>query len=101
MRLIIYITKITCYIFYSDLKSHIAERRKSMTNTELLKEIIRSKGLKYNFIANELGITYMSLNKKINNVTEFTIPEVDKFCKVLDISTAQMRKVFFNHAGDY
>lgn len=43
----------------------------------------------------------MSLNKKINNVTEFTIPEVDKFCKVLDISTAQMRKVFFDHAGDY
>lgn len=72
-----------------------------MTNTELLRSIINKKGLKYKYIAQELGMTYYSLHKKINNVTEFTVPEVDKFCELLDITTSkQMRMFFFNQKGD-
>lgn len=72
-----------------------------MTNTALLKEIIKSKGLKYKYIANKMGITYMSLNKKINNITEFTVPEVDRICEILGISNAdEIREIFFKRQGD-
>lgn len=66
-----------------------------MTNTMLLEEHIRSVGIKYKFLAEKLGITYFSLRKKINNVTEFTATEIDVMCEVLHLSVEERMLIFF------
>lgn len=67
-----------------------------MTDTIALKELIKSSGLKYQFIASELNITYQGLKNKIENVNEFKTGEVDILCKLLSItSLREKEKIFF------
>ncbi|PWL71616.1 MAG: hypothetical protein DBY25_05065 [Clostridiales bacterium] len=61
-----------------------------------LKELIKSSGLKYQFIASELNITYQGLKNKIENVNEFKTGEVDVLCRLLSItSLREKEKIFF------
>jgi len=71
-----------------------------MTNTLLLEERIKSAGIKYKFLAEKLGITYYSLRKKINNVTEFTATEIDIMCEVLHLSVKDRMAIFFAKVVD-
>lgn len=57
-----------------------------MTNTDMLRELIKKKGLKYIFIAKRLGITPYCLQQKINNKREFKTSEVQEMCNILGIS---------------
>ena len=67
-----------------------------MINTQALKELIKSKGLKYQFIASELHITYQGLKNKIENVNEFKASEIDALCKLLGITTLSGKeRIFF------
>lgn len=66
-----------------------------MTDTEKLSERIGSSGLKYKYIAEKLGISYFSLNKKINNVTEFKASEVSKLCQLLNITSLEEKEDIF------
>lgn len=67
-----------------------------MTDTIALKELIKSSGLKYQFIASELNITYQGLKNKIENVNEFKTGEVDVLCRLLSItSLREKEKIFF------
>ncbi len=73
-----------------------------MTETQLLKSIIKEKGIKYRFIAEELGISRQSLSNKITNKirngkeSEFTVSEVYKLCKILEITDPQeINDIFF------
>lgn len=57
-----------------------------MTDTVKLKAIIKESGLKYEFIAQSLGITYQGLKNKIENVREFKASEISRMCEILKIS---------------
>ena len=67
-----------------------------MTDTLALKTLIKKSGLKYQFIASELNITYQGLKNKIENVNEFKTSEVDTLCKLLGIKKlSEKERIFF------
>lgn len=68
-----------------------------MTNTAKLRKRIEESGLKYKFIAKSLGLTYLGLQKKINNDSEFKASEIAILCKILNINNLQEKEdIFFN-----
>lgn len=66
-----------------------------MTNTELLRQRIKSSGLKLEYIASKLGISRYALTMKIQNETEFKVSEVQKMCDVLAIDNIDERENIF------
>lgn len=67
-----------------------------MTDSKLLERIIKKSGLKYKFIAEKLGLSYYGFRKKINNESDFTAPEIEKLCEILDIKSLEERhEIFF------
>lgn len=67
-----------------------------MTDTTELKRRIDESGLKYQFLADKIGITRAALYQKINNISVFRIDEVAKLCDLLGIRTLTERdKIFF------
>lgn len=55
------------------------------TNRLLLKAKIIEKGYNQISIAEELGISYQSLSRKMNNKTAFKVSEIVKLCDLLGI----------------
>lgn len=47
-----------------------------MTNTALLKAAIQKSGLKYKYLAEQLGLSTYGLQKKVENATEFKASEI-------------------------
>lgn len=66
-----------------------------MTNTEMLRRIIKESGLKLEYIAAQLEISRFSLSKKIENETEFKASEIQKLCDVLKISSNEDKEAIF------
>lgn len=66
-----------------------------MTNTELLREKIRSSGYKLKFIAQKCGMTYQGFLKKLNNDSEFRSGEIMTLRELLDISCEEADEIFF------
>lgn len=66
-----------------------------MTATEKIRELISSKGLKLNFVANELGISPYALALKLNNQNEFKSSEISIMCQLLDITDLKQKEVLF------
>lgn len=66
-----------------------------MTDSKLLERIIKKSGLKYKFIAEKLGLSYYGFRKKINNESDFTAPEIEKLCEILDIKSLEERHEIF------
>lgn len=66
-----------------------------MTNTKMLEKRIDLSGLKYKYLAEKLGISYYSLRKKMDNVTEFTATEIDILCETLCLSVEDRMRIFF------
>jgi transcriptional regulator with XRE-family HTH domain len=67
-----------------------------MTNSKMLRAIIDANGYKLSFVASKLGLTRNGLMNKINNITDFTIPEVQKLCKLLHIEDFdEINAIFF------
>lgn len=73
-----------------------------MTDTERLRKIIGDSGLKLEYIAKQLDITRFSLQKKLENVTEFKASEIQKMCEVLNIVDSELKEqIFFAQKVDY
>lgn len=73
-----------------------------MTDTERLRKIISKSGLKYSYIAEKIGLTYQGFKNKIENKNLFNVEEVDKLCKLLDITDIyQKEEIFFAKQGDF
>lgn len=70
-----------------------------MTDTAKLKAIIKASGLKYEYIADCLGISYQGLKNKIENIREFKASEISKMCAILNISSRK-DEIFFAVQGD-
>ncbi|CDB88994.1 putative uncharacterized protein [Clostridium sp. CAG:253] len=73
-----------------------------MTETKRLKQIISASGLKYSFIAEQIGLTYQGFKNKIENKTLFNVEEVDKLCRLLKIKDIQQKEeIFFAKKCDF
>lgn len=73
-----------------------------MTDTERLRKIISKSGLKYSYVAEKIGLTYQGFKNKIENKNLFNVEEVDKLCKLLDITDVyQKEEIFFAKQGDF
>lgn len=57
-----------------------------MTDTNRLKAKIIESGLTQAKVAKMLGISYQSLSYKINNRVDFKATEINRLCKILNIS---------------
>ena len=67
-----------------------------MTNSAELRARIDSLGLRYNYLAQQLGLTPYGLALKINNTNEFKISEVARLCELLNIKSLKERdRIFF------
>ena len=67
-----------------------------MTDTKLLKDKIKSSGLKLGYIAEKCGLTRQGLYKKIIGKNQFTQNEIKILSDVLSIEpVVEMRSIFF------
>lgn len=66
-----------------------------MTNTALLEAKIEASGLKKNYIADQLGITYQGFYLKLVGKNEFIASEIQKLTKLLDIPDKEIKPIFF------
>jgi len=72
-----------------------------MTNTKILRELIKKSGLKQKHIANNLDISRYSFQKKIDNITEFKASEILILCEVLNIKDSNLKEsIFFANRVD-
>ena len=74
----------------------------NLTDSDALKSLIKSRGLKLKFVADHLGLTSYGFALKLNNKQEFKTSEVSALCELLEIkSLEQKEKIFFNLKDDY
>ncbi len=66
-----------------------------MTNTKLLEAEIAKTGIKKGKIAETLGISYVTLRRKIYNEYPFDSEEILKLCQLLDIRGLKRRDDIF------
>lgn len=72
-----------------------------MTDSEALRNLIESKGMKLKFIADYLGLSPYGLQLKINNRQEFKTSEVSALCDLLDIKSLTIKEsIFFAKKDD-
>ncbi len=55
-----------------------------MNNEQIIKAV-KESGLKLNYIAKELNISYMSLYRKLHNKSSWKYEEIEKLKKLLNI----------------
>lgn len=63
---------------------------------EKIKNKIKEKGLKQNYIASRLNITETALSRKLIGKNLFTINEIKELCILLDLSKEEKLKFFLN-----
>ena len=67
-----------------------------MTNTLKLKAKIIANGLTQSNLAKLMNLSTQSINYKINNKRCFSLSEINKLCKILNINDLQERfNIFF------
>ena len=67
-----------------------------MTDTALLEQIIREKGVKKGKLVEALNTSYKWLNAKINNEKPFKAYEIQIMCDVLCIEDLELKnRIFF------
>jgi hypothetical protein len=62
--------------------------------TRLLERIREKYGTQDEF-ARVSGFSSVEITAKLNNDTDFTLPEMDKVCSVLEIQSEEIPKFFF------
>lgn len=70
-----------------------------MTDTNLLEQAIKSRGLKKYYIAKKLGVTRVSLTNLINNRAEFKASQIQILSDLLELTEAQKSAIFFARNG--
>lgn len=66
-----------------------------MTDTEKLRDVISRAGLKYCYIAEQMGLSPYGLQKKIDNKTEFKASEIQALSMLLQLSEVERSAIFF------
>lgn len=66
-----------------------------MTDTVALRNRIKASGYRLGYIAERLGISAYTLQRKLDNDSEFRVSEVDAMAKLLNMSPAEKDAYFF------
>lgn len=66
-----------------------------MTDSDALKKLIKSRGLKLKYVADYLGLTSYGFALKLNNKQEFKTSEVAALCELLEIKSLKEREALF------
>ena len=66
-----------------------------MTNTEVLKNLIKDKGFKITYVAKHLGLSYQGFKNKLENKSDFTSTEIIKLCEILSLNDSSYRDSIF------
>ena len=64
-------------------------------DTERLNNIIKSKGVKKNYLASVLGISNQAFQNKMNGKTLFKVTEIVKIANVIGLSKEDIYNIFF------
>lgn len=67
-----------------------------MTDSKALRGWVTQRGLKLKAIASAMGITPYSLQRKIDNLSEFKASEIAMFVDVFGMSLENRDAIFFN-----
>ena len=65
-----------------------------MVNTLKLKAVILERGMTQEQVADAMGISPVTLNRKINNKREFTVSEVKQLQTILKLTDEEVRLIF-------
>ena len=65
-------------------------------NLEKLKEKIKEKGIKYNYLANILGIDKNTFSRKIKGKTSFTLEEIKTISKIINLNDNEKLIIFLS-----
>ena len=71
------------------------EGGESVTNTELLNDLIQQSGLKKVFIADKLGMTPVGLHNCITGKSEFKASHIRTLCDLLRIEDLKLKEAVF------
>ena len=66
-----------------------------MTDSDALKKLIKSRGLKLKYVADYLGLTSYGFALKLNNKQEFKTSEVAALCELLEIKSLKEKEAPF------
>ena len=66
-----------------------------MVDLKLLEDTIKKKGLKLNYIAQEMHITRYTLRNKLDGIYEFTASEMSALKTILRLTQSEFRHIFF------
>jgi len=66
-----------------------------MVNGPLFRDTVSKKGLKYQYLASEVGLSTYGLQLKIDGKNEFKASEIDKLSCVLKLSSSERDEIFF------
>lgn len=66
-----------------------------MTDTKMLRDKINDRGLKYSFVAEQLGLTAYGFQRKVENDSEFKASEIQRLYILLDLSEEERNAIFF------
>lgn len=66
-----------------------------MTDTLKLRQRIKESGYRLGYVAEVLGISQYTLQKKLDNDSEFKISEVDVLSKLLGLTPEEKNALFF------
>ena len=71
-----------------------------MVNSAKLQGRIVEKGYKLGSFAAAMGVSHVTLRKKMDGIREFTARDIIKICELLDISRNEMPDYFFAQMVD-
>lgn len=71
-----------------------------MVNEKLLRQKIKKSGLKYKFIAEQLGLSYQGFSLKLCNINEFTVKEAYTLSELLGIRDKSLNSEIFLPGSD-
>lgn len=71
-----------------------------MTNSELLRQKVQSSGLKYKYIADNIGISTEALRRKIDNKNYFNAEEIMVLSEILALDIKEKEAIFFSNDVD-
>lgn len=72
--------------------------KKSEFNHWKLRGLLREKGMTQNQLADGIGINKSSLSQKLNNVANFTAPEIFNICEFMEIKEDEIKTYFFTQS---
>lgn len=64
-------------------------------NVDLFDKYRKSNGYTMQELAKAMGISRSALTRKKNGKSDFTIPEMERYCAVLNVNQSARKAIFF------